>query len=111
MTPRKNGEGLSPSITKEEKLAEVTEKRARFTEFKGEKLGLPHLPSHLVTHYISCFFSLVIFRNNGMKNAHQGTEILARTIGMDSVEDGRQGLHLTDPQHNMRHEKKMPFFF
>lgn len=38
----------------------------------------------------------VVVRNNGMKNAQQGREVSDRTIGMDSVARGRQGLHGTN---------------
>lgn len=90
---------MALSVNAGVKLVQVNEGTAQVRECEGEGWNIQGFPSLPVTPPKQLLLVLsrpVIVRNNGMKNAQQGREVSDRTIGMDSVARGRQGLRGTN---------------
>ena len=88
---------LPLSIITRVKLAQVL-RQGRLRKSRGRALRtLDFLHLSVTSRYrgFGCFPCSVIVRHDGMKHTPQEREILDRTKGVDSVEDGRQRLRWT----------------
>lgn len=70
----------------------ITEGRTHVREVVGEVLKIHSPLGHLQAQLLPWICWPAIAKNNGMTYAQQGRGILDGITGMDSVEDGRQGL-------------------